>query len=134
MLPAERNPMKLQNLIDEYQKLIKILNGDYGPITSLDAETVGAIALEYIKPNSFKPYLSLAISFRYIDSITIDIQSEPPGYILRPFNIATDNLANSRSEIIAGPMNQEDFAKLLHCLTPNEEITRDVIKQILPQC
>lgn len=127
--------MKLRHLTHEFEKLSKILNGEYGPITSLSKENINAISLEYINPTKYKPFKSLQITFQYLDSITIDITNGPPGNILRSFNIATNNNAsNPRSEILAGPMNADDLIFLQNTLNPEEEITHELIKELLPHC
>lgn len=130
--------MKLRYLTHEYEKLSKILNGEYGPITSLSKESINAISLEYINPTKYKPFKSLQINFQYLDSITIDIvDSEDglPDYILRPFNIAVNNnIDNPRSEIIAGPINLKDLVFLQNTLNPEDEITRELIRELLPHC
>lgn len=127
--------MKLRHLTHEFEKLSKILNGEYGPITSLSKESINAISLEYINPTKYKPFKSLQINFQYLDSITIDIVDGSPNYILRPFNIAVNNnIDNPRSEIIAGPINLNDLVFLQNTLNPEDEITRESIRELLSHC
>ena len=127
--------MKLRHLTHEFEKLSIILNGEYGPITSLSKENINAISLEYINPTKYKPFKSLQITCQYLDSITIDNTNGPSGNILRSFNIATNNnSSNPRSEILAGPMNADDLIFLQNTLNPEEEITHELIKELLPHC